>query len=404
MEFSRRALTVATVVLLLGVAGVGVWWRITRNSGAQAAGGAGANAGGDASGVEVGAALAEFGAALPQPVSGAAVVRDTLWITVNAAGQAAAFRRTTVTAQVEGVVTAIPVRENGRVGSGDVLLRTDTLDPALEAAEARAALADARAQFQARILFDDEITDPEVRRRREEVARSASGLNAAEVRLQQAELRLARATVRAPFPGRVADLRVVEGTYLTPGTELMTIVELDPIKVEVQVLEAELGYLEEGRGASVTFAAFPGETFRGRIATVNPVVDPEQRTGRVTVFLPNPDSRIKPGMYAEVSLDARSFPDRILVPREAVLERGEGRRRNMVFVYNETEPGRGRAEWRYVVTGMESDSLVEIVVPSDEGEVRPGEIVLVDGHFYIAHDTPVRLVENVAAAGGRPGR
>ena len=180
----------------------------------------------------------------------------------------------------------------------------------------------------------------------------------------------------------------------------MTVVDLDPIKVEVQVLEAEVGYLEEGRRATVRFAAFPGEAFEGRIESINPVVDPEQRTGRVTVLLPNPEGRIKPGMYAEVSLDAQSFADRILVPRTAILERGEGR--TMLFVYEGGED-RGLAKWRYVETGRESDRWVEIV-PSDEGMVEPGETVLVDGHHYLAHDTPVRLVENPELAGGRPSR
>ena len=132
------------------------------------------------------------------------------------------------------------------------------------------------------------------------------------------------------------------------------------------------------------------------------MVDPEKRTGRVTVLLANPGGRIKPGMYAEVSLAATSFADRLLVPRAGVLERGEGLRRTMLFVY-EDDGGVGRAKWRYVTTGRENDQLVEIV-PSEEGTVEPGEIVLVDGHHYLAHDTPVRLVDNVEAEGGRPGR
>jgi RND family efflux transporter MFP subunit len=397
MSFSKRALTVVTVMMVLGVAGAGIWWRLRPEPEV------GPGEGGDESSpVEVASASSEFSADVPQPVTGVAAVRDTLWITVNANGQAEAFRRTAVTAQVEGVVQAIPVRENERVAGGAPILQIDTLELALALAEARAALADAQAQFQARTLFDDELTDPEVRRRREEVARSSSGLNAAQVRLRQAELQMERATVRAPFPGRVADLQAVQGAWVTPGAELMTVVQLDPIKVEVQVLERELGYLQEGRRARVTFSAFPGETFEGRIESINPVVDPQERTGRVTVHLPNADGRIKPGMYADVQLDAESFPDRILVPRSAILERGEGRRRTMLFVY-EQEGERGLAKWRYVTTGKESERLIEIV-PSDEGIVEPGEVVLVDGHHYLAHDTPVRLVENPAAEGGRPGR
>lgn len=395
MSFSKRALTLVTVVLVLGAVGGGIWWRLRPEPETQANGGEGE----EDSPVQVASASAEFAADVPQPVSGAEVVRDTLWIAVNANGQAAAFRRTVVTAQVEGIVQSVPVSENHRVSSGQTLLQIDTLELALSLAEAQAALADAQAQFQALTLFDDELEDPEVRRRREEVARSSSGLNAAEVRLRQAELQLERARVRAPFAGRIADLQVVQGALVSPGAELMTVVQLDPIKVEVQVLERELGYLEEGRGAQVSFAAFPGETFRGRIESINPVVDPEQRTGRVTVHLPNPDGRIKPGMWAEVFLDAQSFPDRILVPRTAILERD---RRTMLFVYEE-QGGRSLAKWRYVMTGEESDRFVEIV-PSDVGMVEPGEVVLVDGHHYLAHDTPVRLVENPAAEGGRPSR
>jgi multidrug efflux pump subunit AcrA (membrane-fusion protein) len=120
--------------------------------------------------------------------------------------------------------------------------------------------------------------------------------------------------------------------------------------------------------------------------------------------LPNRDGRIKPGMYAEVALDAEALPDRILVPREAVLERGEGRRRTMLFVYEEGPRG-GLAKWRYVNPGRENDTHVEILREGPEqGMVEPGEIVLVDGHHYLGHDTSIRLVDDVAAEGGRPGR
>ena len=400
MTFSRRTLSLVTVALLLGVLAVGVWVRL------QGEGAEGGEGSGEASAAEVPEGLEPagtdaFSTAVPQPVTGASVLRDTLWIRVTAAGQAEARRRTRVAAQVEGEVRAVPVRENQRVGAGASLLQIDTTDLALEVAQARADLAAADADFRQMILFNDEIEDPAVRRERERIARSRSGLEQREVALRQAELRLERSTVRAPFGGRIADLAVVPGQHVAPGTELVTVVALDPIEVEVRVLEAELGWLAEGRRAEVTFAAYPGEVFEGRVETLNPVVDPETRTGRVTVLLDNPDGRIKPGMYAEVALDAEALPDRVLVPRSAILERGEGRRRTMLFVYEGGE-GQGLAKWRYVTTGRENERFVEIV-PGGEGMVEPGETVLVDGHHYLAHDTPVRLVESVAAEGGRPG-
>jgi HlyD family secretion protein len=401
MDFSRRTLSLVTLLLILGVMAVGVWWRL----GGEAASAAAESA--DSARIADGALPAasgggQFATDVPQPVSGATVIRDTLWIRVTASGQAEAFQRAALSAQVEGVVMAVPVRENQRVAEGSVLMRVDTTEYALRMAQARADLLAAEAEYRQLVLFDDEITDPSVRAERERIARSRSGLDQKEVALRQAQLQLDRTRVTAPFGGRVADLKVVPGQNVPVGTALLTVVDLDPIKVEVQVLEAELGFLTEGRRAEVRFAAYPGEVFTGSVETINPVVDPDSRTGRVTVLLANADQRIKPGMYAEVSLDAEALPDRILVPRSAILERGEGRRRTMLFVYEE-DGGRGLAKWRYVTTGRENETMVEIV-PGDEGMVGPGEVVLVDGHHYLAHDTPVRLVEDVAAAGGRPGR
>ncbi|GMV06166.1 MAG: hypothetical protein AMXMBFR53_24420 [Gemmatimonadota bacterium] len=403
MDFSRRTLSLVTVVLVLGAVAVAVWLRLPEDAEADAA------AGSDPAAVaSEGEALPEtsgagqFSTDVPQPVTGAEVVRDTLWIRVTASGRAEAYRRATLSAQVEGVVTALAVQENQRVAAGEILLRVDTTEYALQVAQARADLLAADTEYRQLVLFDDRISDPAVRAERERIARSKSGLDQREVALRQAELRLERTRVVAPFAGRVANVEVVVGENVPVSTQLLTVVSLDPIKVEVQVLEAELGYLREGRRAEVRFAAYPGEVFTGRVETINPVVDPETSTGRVTVLLENRDQRIKPGMYAEVSLDAEALPDRVLVPRAAILERGEGRRRTMLFVF-ESDGSRGLAKWRYVTTGRENETVVEIV-PGDEGMVEPGEIVLVDGHHYLAHDTPVRLVESVAAEGGRPGR
>jgi RND family efflux transporter MFP subunit len=183
---------------------------------------------------------------------------------------------------------------------------------------------------------------------------------------------------------------------------VLTLVELDPIKIQVNALESELPFLAEGRRASVRLSAFPGEVFTARVESVNPIVDSDTRSARVTLTMPNPNHRIRPGMYAGVSVDAQAFPNRVLIPREAVVERD---RREVVFMASRlNEDGQGVAEWRYVTTGHRNETHVEILLDAETDVLEPGEIVLVDGHHYIAHDTPIRLVEDVAAAGGRPGR
>ena len=282
------------------------------------------------------------------------------------------------------------------MGAGRLVVQIDTTEYALEVATMEAALRKAQSDYRTRVLFDEELEDPEVRRQRDMLARAQTGLDQAEVDLRRAELDLAKTAARVPFGGRVADLRVVAGQFVREGDGLLTVVDIDPVKVLVQVLATEVVHLAEGRAASLVFTAFPGETFTGRIETINPVIDPELNTARVTVHIPNPDGRIKPGMYAEADLEAQQFPDRILVPKTAIRETDD--RRDFLFVMED-----GRAKWRYVTVGLENDYYVELL-EGDVEWVAAGEIVLVDGHQMLPHDAAVELVDDPMAAGGRPTR
>lgn len=389
MASPRRFLSFAVAFLVVLLLGAGVYLRIQKGGVADENGSTGA------AGERPAVSAAEaFSTDLAIPVEVAEVVRDTLVISVNAAGQAAALRQTTILAQVNGRVEQLLVRENDRVGGSTLLLVVDSTEYSFEVARALAQKRTAEATYHETILFDDRVEDPVVRAARDQVARAKSGLDAAEVQLLKAQLDLGRTQVTPPFAGRVASIQAVMGQMIRTGDQLMTIVDLDPIKVEVQVLEGEVGYLAAGRSARIDFAAFPDETFIGRIETINPMIDQTTRTAKVTVLVDNPGGRILPGMYARVSLDARRFPDLILVPRVAILERD---RRSMLFVYED-----GVAKWRYVTTGLENDNLVEIVSNPETMMVEPGEQVLVRGHYSLTHDAVIRIVQSVREAGGRP--
>ena len=390
MTAARRIFGPALAFAVILLLGSGVYLRIRGSDESDA----GSSSEGAEDLPEVSAA-ANFNTGVDVPVAGVPVVRATLVVSVTAAGEAAAWLESRVVARAEGEIRSLPARESGIVGSGTLLMAIDTVDLGLTLRERKADLEQARATYRTQTLFDDEIEDPEVRAERERAARAQSGLDQALIAVERAELELSRAWVRAPFRGRVANIRVSLGHRVTVGDELMTVVDIDPIKVEVQVLEAEVGHLAAGRGAQVTFAAFPGENFLGTIRTINPIIDNDSRTARVTVTIPNRDGRVLPGMYARVSLEARRYPDRILVPKEAVLPRD---RRTMLFVFQD-----GLAKWTYVTTGLENDSLIEIIDVPDRDMLKPGEIVLTDGHYTLIHDARVSVTADPRrAAGARP--
>lgn len=397
MYRSRTLGSLLVLILILGGVGSALAWRLLGNSGDTPAGTEALRP--DVTGVQV-SSTESFGQRVP--VRGVAVTQDTLWIHVVASGQAQASRRSVVATRASGIVMGVAVRESQWVQSGDLLMQLDTLEASLDLAQARAGLVQAQADFEERMLFSGDLLEPVAQEERARIIRASSGLDQAEVALRRAELAMANTQVRAPFSGRVADLRAVEGGFLGSGAEVLTLVQLSPIHVEINVAASEIGYLEEGRQARVRFAAIPGEQFLARVASVNPIVDPESGSARVNLVLDNHDERVKPGMFAWASLDARSYPDRIIIPREAVLERD---RRPMVFMASALdEDGNGISEWRYVTPGQRNETHVEILLSEETSTLQAGEVVLVDGHHTLAHQVPIRLVESVAASGGRPGR
>jgi HlyD family secretion protein len=385
MAISKRVAGAGAIILVIGALSAGVYFRIASHAPDEEE---------NATTSPVSAAGSTFSTEVAIAVEGTEVVRDTLVLSVTASGQAEAWRRARLTAEVAGRVERLPVQESDRVGEGAELLALDPIDKQLALEEAEAGLKEAEATYREQLLFDEDLAD-DVRREREAAARIKSGLNRAEIQVRKAQLELERTQVRAPFPGRIASVDVVPGQRVGQGTELMTIADLNPIKVQVGVLEGELVHLAPGGHAEVRFSAFPDETFDGTIETINPLVEAETRTARVTVLVPNPGGRILPGMYAKVTLEAQRIPDRILVPRSAILERD---RRTMLFVAED-----GRAKWRYVTTGLENDELVEIVENPETDMVEPGEIVLTAGHFTLTHDASIRLVDDYRRADtGRP--
>jgi membrane fusion protein (multidrug efflux system) len=251
-------------------------------------------------------------------------------------------------------------------------------------------------------LFDDRIEDPGVRRERAKAARARSGLDRAEAAVSRARLDLGNTALAAPFSGRIANVLVGPGEVVAAGEDLLTVVDLSPILVEVQIVESELRWLREGGTAEVRLPALPDMVLRGRIRSINPVVDPATRAARVTVILANPEGRILPGMFAEVKLEGRSFEDRVLVPEEAIVER-DGR--TLVFVFepiHDGPPGEGSARWVYVTSGLSNDRFVELLEKEGTEVPGPGTLVVTAGNYTLIHDARVRIAGRGSDRGEAP--
>ena len=177
-------------------------------------------------------------------------------------------------------------------------------------------------------------------------------------------------TFRSPIDGTVLQKAVVEGQYVTEGTDLYLLADLSSVWLVAQVYEFELAGLEKGLPAEAMVSSFPGEVFRGRVSFVEPVLERETRSARVRIVLPNPKGALKPGMFADAVIRVPAAP-RLVVPRTALIDTGTRR-----VVYVETATNTFTA--RNVTPGSAAGDRVEILDGLNEGER-----VVAQGNFFI---------------------
>ena len=185
---------------------------------------------------------------------------------------------------------------------------------------------------------------------------------------------------------RVVDkVEVAPGERVGAGESIATVVDVGDLRIEASVLEHDLPLLRVGGDASVLTPAVGGSV-HGNIAAILPLVDSTTRAGRAIVNVPpRAAAALRPGMYADVRLEATRLPGRVIVPAPAVIQR-DGR--PLVFVVRD-----GRAQWVYILPGRSNGAETEVLPDSSTGQIplKAGDVVLIEGHLTLTHDAPVRV-------------
>ncbi|MFM9938752.1 MAG: efflux RND transporter periplasmic adaptor subunit [Hyphomicrobiaceae bacterium] len=176
----------------------------------------------------------------------------------------------------------------------------------------------------------------------------------------------------APVSGVVMEKKIVAGQMVKAGDELFRLADLSSIWVIANVAEQDIGMVKVGAPAMMTFRAYPGEIFEGKVSFILHELDMATRSAKVRIEVKNTDHRIKHEMFADVEINAGSGDaDRLVVPVSAVIDSGN---RQVVI----TDKGEGRFEPRAVKLGMRGDGFIEIL----EG-VKTGEQVVTTANFLI---------------------
>ena len=324
--------------------------------------------------------------------------------------EANAYKQVVVTPIVSGRITRVLVELGQHVNRGQTMAQI--FSPELADAQARFVSARAELEAHERELQRTETLVEIGAASRQELERIHAGHTARTAEVQSARSRLlllgvstvaadrlvpgnpidAATSVPAPLSGVVTERLANVGLNVDPATKLFTVVDLSSVWIMADVYERDASRVRIGSAAAVTTAAYPALAVPGRISYIDPQVNPDTRTIRVRVEVPNPRTELRLGMLADVSIAEPAQASVLLIPRAAVQNVDD---RRVVYLVNQREPR------QFVEREVRLGEAVGDQLPVLAG-LNLGDIIVGEGSFYVRAERE-RLGLRTRPSGAPPG-
>jgi membrane fusion protein, multidrug efflux system len=303
-----------------------------------------------------------------------------------------------VTSQVAGIVTDAHAASGSDVEQGAPLVQLDIAVEEADLASAKAVLGEAEVAFKRQAdLIEKRVTSEA------NLDTARSKRDTAQAAVNKIEAVIAQKTIKAPVSGRLGIRKVERGQYVSPGMTLVTLQALDPMRADFPLPEQAIGKLRVGQQIEVAVDAYPAKIFRGTIESLDARVAQDTRTLLVRGSLPNPQRKLLPGMFANVTILVGNPSAVITVPRTAVTYSLYGDSLYVVTAAPEDKdkdkgsagqaaasPAGGErkliAERRFVKTGQARDDRVAIT-----SGIKAGEEVVTTGQLKLNPGAAIRL-------------
>ncbi|PYT10833.1 MAG: hypothetical protein DMF51_17325 [Acidobacteria bacterium] len=285
-----------------------------------------------------------------------------------------------VLSEAEGRVAELLVEEGDRVKKGQVLAQLVKNDAEIAVKKAQIKVESMGFNYERaqKGLADNLIS-------RELYDKASLDEQIAQQELAEAQWRLEKTTIRAPFTGRVTERFVKLGQHLNPSDQLFTVSEFDPLIAKIFLPEKDVYGLKEGRDVRITLKASDTTRFRGRIRQISPVVDTATGTVKLTIEATAPPPEVRPGAFVTIDIVRETHPQAVLVPREAVI-------RELQNAYIFVAKG-NVAEKRTVALGLEEGGRIEAL-----SGVTAGEQAIVAGQGGLKQGTAIKVIPSPEAS------
>jgi len=300
-------------------------------------------------------------------------------VEVETTGRLSANKDVTLMAEVSGSVKTYLADMGDTVERNQALVKINPVDYQLALNEAKANLTSAQAQLDLAtksyerskaLLLRDVISKDTFDKSESQYKASLAGLNRIKAMVDIARERLNKTTIRAPFSGRVANRMVEVGQTVGPGQPVMSIVDLDPMRVRIGLSEKDYIHLDLDDPVSVSIDAFPENSITARIDMIGVKSDPRTNTFDVDILVDNPDHRLKAGLTARVRITADIIPNTILIPQSTILFRERNKEVYIVDANN-------KAQRRLLRLGVNVGADVQVLAGLSEND----RLVITGGQY-----------------------
>ncbi len=319
-------------------------------------------------------------------------------------GSLLAFEESPIYARTNGYLVRWYKDIGSRVKEGDLLATIDTPEIDQELNQTRAARQQIVAQLDlAKISADrwenlrksDSVSAQEADQQTSGYKQAQANLAAADANVKRLEQLEGFKKVYAPFSGVLTKRNVDPGALINAGAgaagrELFDLARVDPLRVYTSVPQAYAPYIKVGASTTVTLQEFPGQKFSAKIARTAESIDPNTRTLLTEVDVPNKDGRLLPGSFGEVHFAVGSNVDKVTIPVNAMLFRGEGPRLAVVDTNN-------KVQLRAINIGKDYGTSLEIL-----GGVSTGDQVIINPSDSLEDGQQVNIASTSPSSG--PGQ
>jgi RND family efflux transporter MFP subunit len=342
------------------------------------------------------------------PVQVEQVIRGNIEQRIAYLGDLEAYKEVKVYSTIPTRITDMSVDINNQVKTGDILAVVDNIKIRQAVIQAEAGLQSTQAQYEniltewkriKKLYSESAVSQSQYDAINAQKEAAEAAVNQTKAGLKSVKEQLNDSYIKAPISGIISTRTYNVGDQTSPQMPAFTIVQMDKIKINIDIVESQIEQIAVGQKAYIKVDTYPGEIFNGMVNTIYPTINPMTRTVKCEIVIENPDYQLKPGGFARVEIVVEQHNDVLLVPKYAIIEKtsleylgGEithtrVKTEKYVFVVKDTI-----AKIQEVDTDIMSDNYTEVT-----SGLESGDLIVTIGQYDLSDSSLVEIVEEEGA-------